>query len=564
MQSFNSTKPLRQVRTELMRSLQKAFRIALEAQKSGALPVDEMVARVEEKHACDRRQFLSQSLKLGLLVGGGCLLSSCRKEPDVLPSRTLSSDEGARKSSSRIAIVGAGMAGLHCAYLLKKAGYQSQVYEASSRTGGRIYTAQGIMAPGLTTELGGEFIDSGHTDMLNLVKEFGLTLLDTQAPSEAKLIKDAFFFGGKHYTLAQVVAAFLPFAARIAADIHALPANVVNKGNAGFYDRMSIAQYFDYLGMTGWLRSLLEVAYVTEYGLEADQQSSLNFLYLFSPDTSKGHFDVFGISDERYKIKGGNQQLVDALYQQVKNQVTNDRKLIAIKEKSGGEYVLTFRKTGGSLVDETCEVLVLTLPFTLLRQVDIQVTLPPWKREAIQQLGYGTNAKLMIGFSQRNWRNKGYTGYLFSDTPVQTGWDNSQLQAGTAGGYTVYLGGKRGEWVGNGSAQSQLGEYLPALDKIWPGTAAKYNGQVHRMHWPTHPHTLASYACYKPGQWTTIAGNEIRKVGKMYFAGEHCSLEYQGYMNGAAETGRLAAQQIISGKGARIAAPSEELALAGG
>jgi monoamine oxidase len=558
MESLNSTKPLRQARTELMRSLQKAFRIALASQQPGSLPVDELVARVEEKQSYDRRQFLSHSLKLGLLVGGGSLLSSCRKELDVLPTPDHFGDEGARKSSARIAIVGAGMAGLHCAYLLKKAGYQSRIYEASNRIGGRIFTAQGIMAPGLTTELGGEFIDSGHKDMLKLVKEFGLTLLDTQQASEAALIKDAFFFRGKHYTLAQVVAAFQPFADRIAADINSLPDDLENNSIAAFYDWMSISQYFDYLGMTGWLRSLLEIAYVTEYGLEADQQSSINFLYLFSPDTSNGSFDIFGVSDERYKIKGGSHQVINALYEQVKNQVTTDRKLIAIKEKPGGEYVLTFRKTGGSLVDETCEVLVLTLPFTLLRQVDMQVKLPSWKRNAIQNLGYGTNAKLLIGFHQRQWRKQGYSGYLFSDTPVQTGWDNSQLQPGKAGGYTVYLGGQQGVSVGFGSAHSQLCQYLPSLNRIWPGMAAKYNGQVHRMHWPTYPYTLGSYACYKPGQWTTISGNEIRRVGKMYFAGEHCSLEYQGYMNGAAETGRRAAKHIISGKASHIAAPSEE------
>ncbi len=546
-----------------MRSLQKAFRIAVTANQPGSPPADELVAQLGQPQSLSRRSFLSGSLKMGLLLGGGNLLSSCAEDQAVVPRRTDSTAAAGRKSSARIAIVGSGLAGLNCAYQLKKAGYTAQVYEASSRAGGRVYTAKDIMAPGLTTELGGEFIDSGHTDMLNLVKTFNLSLLDTQAGGELALIKDAFFFGGKHYSLAQVVAAFQPFAARIASDIDALPDNVVNFGNAGFYDRMSLAAYFDYLGLSGWIRSLLEVAYVTEYGLEADRQSSINFLYLFSPDTSRGTFDVFGISDERYKIKGGNGQLTDALFGEVKNQVSLDHKLVAIREKAGNEYVLTFRKTGGSLVDVTCQVLVLAIPFTILRQVDIGVTLPPWKKQAIGELGYGTNAKLMIGFEKRQWRKQNYTGYLFSDTTVQTGWDNSQLQSGAAGGYTVYTGGKRGMAVGDGSPASQLSNYLPSLDAIWPGTANLHNGRVYRMHWPTHPHTLASYACYGPGQWTTIAGNEIRKTGNIYYAGEHCSLEYQGYMNGAAETGRIAAEQIIAGKGARIATTASAVAYSG-
>jgi monoamine oxidase len=55
-----------------------------------------------------------------------------------------------------------------------------------------------------------------------------------------------------------------------------------------------------------------------------------------------------------------------------------------------------------------------------------------------------------------------------------------------------------------------------------------------------------SYACYKVGQWTTIAGAEIEPVGNLLFAGEHCSFDYQGYMNGGAETGRRAAESIIN------------------
>jgi len=66
------------------------------------------------------------------------------------------------------------------------------------------------------------------------------------------------------------------------------------------------------------------------------------------------------------------------------------------------------------------------------------------------------------------------------------------------------------------------------------------------MHWPSHQYTLASYACYRPGQFATICGAEKKKVGNLLFAGEHCSLNYQGYMNGAAETGRKAANKIVA------------------
>jgi monoamine oxidase len=108
---------------------------------------------------------------------------------------------------------------------------------------------------------------------------------------------------------------------------------------------------------------------------------------------------------------------------------------------------------------------------------------------------------------------------------------------------------------------------MPGVERVFPGTQAAFNGRTSRFHWPTHPFTLASYACYRPGQWTTLAGAEIEPVGGLFFAGEHCSYDYQGYMNGAAETGRRAAEAVLDALGVQrtaLARPSMRPAPAGG
>ncbi|GAB3835940.1 NAD(P)/FAD-dependent oxidoreductase [Hymenobacter jeollabukensis] len=533
-------------RTPLLRALQRAFGLAVAANEPGA-PSAETLADMATGQS--RRDFLANTARMGLLVGAGGLLAAC--EADVVepaaPAASRGSFDG-KSSQPRIAVVGAGMAGLNCAYQLRKAGLRAEVYEASNRAGGRIFTARDLMAPGLTTELGGEFIDSGHVDMLGLVREFGLPLYDVEAASETVLRKDAYFFGGQQYTVAQVIQAFQPYARQIDADGRSLP-NTITFDNltaaAARFDQLSISQYFDSIGMgPGLIRTLLEVAYVTEYGLEVNEQTAINFLWLFSADTHKGTFDIFGISDERYKIQGGNQRLTDALAQQLSGQISLQHKLLRVAQNAAGQYVLTFQTSAARPVEVVADYAVLTLPFTVLRQVDLQLSLPAWKTNAIQQLGYGTNAKLFLGFNSRPWRTDGYTGYIFSDRPVQSGWDSGQLQPTTQSAYTVYLGGQEGQRVGTGSAQSQVSRYLPVIEAAWPSARGQYNGRVERMHWPTHPLTLASYACYRPGQYTNIAGAEGRPVGKLYFAGEHCSAWFQGYMNGAAETGRLAAEGI--------------------
>jgi monoamine oxidase len=149
---------------------------------------------------------------------------------------------------SRIAIVGAGIAGLNCAYQLHKLGQ-------------------------LITEVGGEFIDSNHREILDLVREFELPLHDLKPESGGELAppQDVYFFGGKHYSMAETVEAFQPYAPQIAADIGSLPTRFAfdeKNAVAARFDELSIADYFDKLGMRGWIRALLEVAYLTEYGRE--------------------------------------------------------------------------------------------------------------------------------------------------------------------------------------------------------------------------------------------------------------------------------------------------------
>ena len=519
----------------------------MHASKKNNASVDELIGQRNEANYT-RRKFIGDVAKgTALFAAGGLLLPSCKPDADYGTMNSEDDDANANsKQMQKIVIVGGGIGGLNCAYQLKKKNIVSTVYEGSNRTGGRMFTAHNIMAQGLTTELGGEFVDSGHADIIQLAGEFGLNLLDTQTSINNGLINEAYFFNNQHYSEADVINALTPIAQFIQTDIDSLPNSITydNPGNAAALDNTPLDQYIQNLNCNAWLKELLLVAYVTEYGLEAAEQSTINFLFLFSADTSNG-FDIFGESDERYKIAGGNQQITNALAQRLGTAVKKERKLICLDKNNSGKYLLTFEKPNGSTVTTDADFVVLAIPFTLLREVDIKFQLPVWKRNAIDNLGYGTNAKLFLGVNQRVWNTNGYRGYALSDESFQIGWDNSELQSGTSGGYTIYFGGNAGANSGVGSVQSQINMHLPGLNKVFPGIALHQNGNTDRFHWPTHPWTKGSYACYKPGQWTTIAGAERKHVGNLLFAGEHCSLDFQGYMNGGAETGRKAAKKII-------------------
>jgi monoamine oxidase len=527
-------------RTPLIASLQRAYRLAaLSARRGpGTPPLDELV-----DIAYSRRLFLRQSVGATAALAAGC------GAPSPAPAPPAGASPGASgPTAPRIAIVGAGVAGLNAAYKLQKAGLTAKVFEGANRTGGRMFTATDLLGAGLTTELGGEFIDSGHAEMLALMTEFGLESVDTVGPGTEKLKPETYFINGRHYTQAQAAAAFVPLAKRIAEDYDSM-GEVVNyetEGGGSAFDKQSIDEYLTGIGATGWMREMLEAAYVTEYGLELGEQSALNFLFLIGTGdlTDASACAVLGESDERYKVRGGNQRIVDELAKRVQPQIQMLHRLEAIRSKGQG-YTLTFQHEGRA-VDEDADLVILTLPFSMLREVKIDVDLPAVKRKAIAELGYGANAKVMVGFKSRPWERRGYAGNIYSDETFQLAWANSYLQPGAEGGLTLYSGGKLAHEAGQGPAEEVALRLLRGIERAYPGTLAQRNGKVSRFHWPTYPWTKGAYACYKPGQWTTIAGAEGLPVGNLFFAGEHCSYDFQGYMNGGAQTGADAAKAAMA------------------
>ena len=466
----------------------------------------------------------------------------------------------------QIAVIGGGMAGLTAAHFLRLAGVRADIYESSLRLGGRMYSDREVYGDsGQLVELGGELVDSDHLVMMAMCTSFGLQLDDLIAQTEG-LRQDSFIFHDGAFpnpspsTLideATIVAAFRPVAMKMTAAI----AMEDDATEFARIDNMSIPAYLqDECGLapTTLIRRLLEISYLEEYGLEPEEQSAWNLIYLIDaaePDP----FRVFGDSDERFHIHEGN----DALPTRIAQQIPEDRIKLGHKltkvVNNGELFDLTFSTMDGD-VTVTASRVIYALPFTRLREVDLAASdLSEDKLAAIDEIGYGTNAKLMMQFTDRHWEKAPFMsggGVItdVGDTPseaslgsgLQTVWATSRGQDGDEGILTNFVGGQRGVDMGTGTPESQAQLVLPWLEKIWPGITPKYvpNSAV-RMHWPSYEHSKGSYGCYKVGQWQEFYGTEGLREGNQHFCGEHCSEDYQGYMEGAAETGTLVAAEIL-------------------
>lgn len=521
-------------RTPLFRFLQRAAAIA-RASRHVRMPLDEFHDSVRAQRVDQRRRRLLQG------AGASALLAGCQSLP--APMRGGRDDE--------VAIVGAGIAGLAAAWRLRQQGVRVRVFEAQNRIGGRMLSLRNHFADGQVIELGGELIDTGHARIRALAGELGLVLDDLP---DGDGDHETWFFDGRHVGEAEIVRAFVPVAAAIERDLAAAGDGAYDHTdqNPAFraLDATSIAQWLDRNGVRGWLRKLLDVAYTTEMGLEIDQQSALNLL-TFVGTEDKDAFKIFGESDERFHVRGGNDLIPQALAGKLADAIEPGHVLEALRGDADG-YVLSFRHGSASREVRATQV-VLALPFTLLRKVRMDVDLPARKRRAIDQVAYGTNAKLMIGFERRAWRDHHANGASMSDLAYQTTWDTSRKQAGTAGALTNFTGGRHGVALGQGTPKQQAEAAVRDLERVFPGiAAARGNAAEARMHWPSNPWVLGSYACFRPGDWSSIGGVMGESVGGLHFAGEHCSIEAQGFMEGGCETGELAANAVLAQRGISI------------
>jgi monoamine oxidase len=524
-------------------------------------PVDEVAPALREAQtlaraaaapgAADvsRRRFLAATgATLGLAALDACATpGAATPRPPALPGAARDAD---------VLVVGAGIAGLTTAWRLRQRGVRVRVADAQPRVGGRMLSLRGHFPDAQVAELGGELIDTDHVRIRAMARELGIEL-DDLAQDDARLSRDVWHFGGAARSEAEVVAAFAPVGRTIAQEVGGRALGDVTYAatqGAEALDRMSVAEWLDRRGVSGWMRDLLRVAYTTECGLEIDRQSALNFLTLIDP--SPDPFRIYGASDERFHVRGGNDRIVRELAARL-GEATFDlgARLVAVAPRAGGGWRCTFEREDGRTSTADATHVVLALPFTLLRDVRLEGELSPAKRRAIAELGYATNAKLMVGFAGRPWRERHRSnGSVLTDLPFQLTWETSRLQPGAHGVLTNFTGGAHGVALGAGTPGEQAAQLVAGLDAVLPGVAAARAGMREaRFHWPTHPWTRGSYASYLPGQWTALRGAEGEAAGTLHFAGEHTSLAAQGFMEGGCESGERAAREVLASVGVRAA-----------
>jgi monoamine oxidase len=533
-------------KTPLLSSLRRLWHDLHRSRRTG-IPLYEL-RDLRAEHA--RR--LARPSRRQLLVGGAALLGHAS-----LPRVAAAHARGAS-----IGIVGAGIAGLNCALTLADAGVNARVYEASGRVGGRIFSNRHYFDQGQVTEWGGELIDTGHETMQALAERFGLALDDLQA-AQPDNSGDIYFIDGEYYSKRQADADFAEIFERVVADEASAPFPTTFDAFTPEGQALDSTSVYDWIesrvpgGHGSRLGQVLDIAYTLEYGADTTEQSALNILYLLAFQPSETELALYGESDEKFRIAGGNQRLPEAIAQELGERVLFGKRLVRIAETAAGRYRLTFEQ-GGVSSEVTHDYVVLALPFAVLSEIDFsRAGFDALKRRAIHELGRGRNSKLQLQLSDRSWLGQGpwpgvSNGSSYADTGYQGSWESTRAQPGVPGILVLYSGGSASERMQTDVAfatashpdvRRDARRGLAQLAPVYPGLA--FNGKATQSLPHLSPLFRASYSFYRVGQYTSFGGYEKQRQGGVLFCGEHTSTDFQGFMEGGATEGARAGDELV-------------------
>lgn len=426
----------------------------------------------------------------------------------------------------RVIVIGGGLAGLTAARDLIARGAGVQVLEARERLGGRVWTIHDKEFCDTALELGGEFIDGGHEEIRALCHELKLTL--------HQVLKDGFGLAldvnGRVQLSNGMRHVWGEFKQLLSREGEAFK-------TAGCDWSSTIAQaiaphtLFSLLQARGASRDVLAMAQGLRgfYLADADQLSALvGVEQLMQPDLARV---------TAWRIKGGNDRLVQALAKQKGLKVTTTAVVNSIDQDDKGVRVhVADGSKKGALV--TGDYVLLTTPPAIARALEFTPAVPATLRRAWQALDSGPATKAHVLFDTAWWRKPGRPRAWGTNLDTGAMWETS---ASGPPGLTLLAGGRASkalrDLLEEGGPQrvirrlSWLGETEDARD-------------FRSISWELDPYARGGYAVFGPDFRPEWRAELARSFGRIAFAGDHTSRKWQGYMNGAVESGQRAARDI--------------------
>jgi monoamine oxidase len=427
----------------------------------------------------------------------------------------------------RVAVVGGGLAGLTAARGLIDRGAQVHVLEARNRLGGRVWTVRDGGFDDIPLEAGGEFIDGEHEEIRALCADLGLTLqhilregfgLALDLRGRVQLYKGQRPIWSEYkQTLAREVEAF----GAAECDWSSTAASAIGRHSLDALLRARHASD-EVRAMVQGLRGF--------YLADPDQLSALVGVEQAMEPRDPGHVTL-------WRIKGGNDRVIEKLAARKGLKVSLELEVRKIDQHAAGVSVSAADRAG-RLQTIKSDYVVVAAPAPIVRDLEFAPALPSSLRQALKALASGPATKAHLLFERPWWRKTGHPQAYGSNLDTGAVWEANGSKPAVL---TLLAGGRASQafraLLEEGGPQ-RLVRRLQWLGE--PDEARDFRSTS----WELDKFARGGYAVFGPDFRPEWRAELSRAFGRVAFAGDHTSRKWQGYMNGAVESGARAARDI--------------------
>jgi monoamine oxidase len=418
----------------------------------------------------------------------------------------------------KVIIIGAGFAGLAAAYKLHQRKIDFVILEARNRIGGRVFSHTIDEQEKLVVELGGEWVGNSHKRMIELCDEFKLTLFDNYL--NTRLIYKGEYFDKDKWGFSE---AWEKKFKQMKADYKKL-----TDAGAKKLDKIDFWRYLVNNGCSGKDLELKELMDSTDFGEDLRHVSAYAAIGEYAESDETNEMDK--------KIKGGN-----------------DRLAYALKDAIGAGKIMLQHKVQkieqGTKVKVTCtegrvfegDFIICTIPTFSAKQINWQPALPSDTQLAMNELQYARINKNASLYSERFWKDESFD--LVTDQPGHYFYHATKNQPSKKGVLISYAIGDKAPVIKNQS-NAWKADMINMSLKMAFGDTKQFLEKQQNYYWGDDEYSKGAYAMYGVGQWFGIMPILQKPFMRTHFAGEHLSDAWQGFMEGAIETGEAAAALI--------------------
>jgi monoamine oxidase len=414
-------------------------------------------------------------------------------------------------------VIGAGFAGLSAAYKLKTAGWNVTVLEARDRIGGRVFSHK-FAGTDLICELGAEWVGESHERIKKLCSDFGITLQKHQF-EDYLLQNGKVSRPGEWGFSAQAKAAFEKLIKQY---------ETFTPEQKQRLDKYDWWNYLEKIGFSDSDLRLRDLMDSTDFGESIRHVSAFAALAEYAESSPKNEMD--------YKMTGGNSRLGEEFARRIgPSNIRLGKAVTEIKQSRGSVTV----RTGDEVI--RADGAICTVPIQSLLKIRFTPSLPSIQISAAEQLTYARICKNSVLYDERFWSNDNFS--MVSDVTSHYYFHSTQGQPGRAGVLTSYAVGEKADVLASQDDARRMNIITRDLHDLNDRASSLARG-ISSYAWQRDQFTDGAYALYRPGQWFGIRPILQRPFGKVLFAGEHLA-DWQGFMEGAIETGEAAAEALI-------------------